>query len=148
MKALVALILVTLLCVSCNRTLYGISILDCNPRDTGAAGPEVRIINAGKVGISSVQLKTENGTITLCGVKPGDTSSYFRVPPICRNSYKISMVWRSSFGKVYGNTLLSGRSRYQPECELISSNRCSILIQIKDRGFGTSGVNFITGDGN
>lgn len=121
-------------CTSCRNTFYGIDPISahCPPRtDSSIIGPNVRIVNIGKVGCSSIRFKTSNGNITVCGIKPGDTSSYFKLYPFCTGMHHaISVMQLYGWANGKATSFLEGYSIYH-SCQDVDSGTYSFVVDIK-----------------
>ena len=92
----------TSLLFSCNKTFYNVAYIYNNENilDTGTTKLNVRIINEGKIGISSINLMTDSGKIFLVGSKPGDTTRYFAIPTMdSKPMYEIQNIQYDIFGR-------------------------------------------------
>jgi len=101
--------------------------------DTSYGRLNIRIINSGKIGFSSVTLKTDSGDIVICGVKPGDTSCYFPISPIYKNAeYHISTLRLRGLRQPFGLTFYSGPKSNVGQ-EKFSSGFCTMIIELSKK---------------
>ena len=86
--------------LSCTRTIYNLEYSSKKPKcDTSRGQINLRIINAGKFGISSLKIYTDSGEVKYPGIKPNDTTCYFKIPPIYNNpTFEISIVRFNNIG--------------------------------------------------
>ena len=126
--------LLTILCMSCTSIFYGVNFVPKKTKcDTTSNRLNLRIINSGKVGFSSITLSTDSGDVVISGVKPGDTSCYYPIPPIYENAkYKISTLRLRRFGQADGiafsNVIANNEGK-----EKFSSGFCTLIIEISDK---------------
>lgn len=96
---LIAFVCLTL--AACSRTIYNVQYITNPNCDTTHGQLFMRIINEGKLGISSFRLRTDSGWMQFGAVIPHDTTCYFPISPVYSNPlYEIYMLRFNSFGKI------------------------------------------------
>lgn len=86
--------------MSCSKTIHNSFYIFDNAKllDTAASKVNIRIINEGEVGVSSITLMTDSGRVTLRGAKPKDTTRYYAIYPLFKKPfYEIQVVKHSFF---------------------------------------------------
>lgn len=136
-REIIFFIIVVLLFTSCSKTFIGVTFVDCERKSYSIAdGPNIRIINTGKIGISSIALETDSGKIILCGTNPGDTSIYFKIPPLCKNTRAEFMMYRTHFLGREKGYIISHSKDINEVCQKIISGNYSLLVSVFRRKKG------------
>lgn len=103
-------LLVTSIQYSCSKPIYNAwHIFETGSLlDTASTKVNIRIVNEGTVGISSIAIMTDSGKVILAGAKPKDTTRYFAIFPLrIRPFYEVQVARRNFWGQttVYAERL-------------------------------------------
>ena len=91
----------------------------------------------GKFGISSLQISTDSGEVKYPGIKPNDTTCYFKIPPIYNNpTLEISIVRFNNIGMSSAGALLHfviDRNKNQEKLSFGNYTMRILLKKVKGR---------------